>query len=87
MFMARIFETFVESALRHAGCDRANFGAAAVERSHRIPEALAFFPDERIERDAQGIVDDLARVGGALAQLAVHPVTCDPGQIGREDEA
>jgi hypothetical protein len=83
----RIFETFVEGALRHAGCDRANFGAAAVERSHRVLEAFAFFPDDRIERDTQGIVDDLARVGGALAQLAVHPVACDARQVGRKYKA
>ena len=84
--LARIFEALVKRTLRNADGDCTDFGTAAIEGAHRILEALALVPDQRVGGDADFVENDLAGIGGALSELAMHPVAGDARDSGRQYE-
>ena len=75
-----------ERALRDAGGYRTNFGTAAIECAHRILEALALDSDQRVGGYSHLVEDDFAGIGGALSELAMHPIARDAGQRRGQDK-
>ena len=62
--LLRIFDALVKRTLSDAGCDRADFGPAPVERRHRVLETLAFAADQGIKLRTLGRVARHRTPGG-----------------------
>src|SRR5215469_4471024 len=82
-----VFETLVEGALADSNRDRPDLGAAAIERGHRILEALSLAANQRGGGYTCILVEDFRGVRRPLAEFPVHPPSRNSRRGGWKYEA